>query len=199
MREPPPQPMCWSDAAVQSGGRVPRPSLCPTFLSASVLLGGLNVATTLDAQTRPARVELAPSTAPDTAAKASPDADAARPSHTVAGDAAARVSGPWATTVLLRAVAPATAGAVTHQQDGPHVGAGKNLAIMGVGAAAVAVGPLVGDATGVMRRALGSRSAAVCSACTASTCSSGGARGSNTAPAATRRCHSGPARVGQYQ
>ncbi len=126
---------------------MPRPSLCPTVLSASVLLGGLGIATALDAEARPARVELAPSTAPDTAAKARPDADAARPSHAVTGHAAARVSGPWATTVLSRALAPAAAGAVTHQQDDPHVGAGKNLAIMGVGAAAIAVGPLVGDAT----------------------------------------------------
>jgi hypothetical protein len=124
---------------------MPRLTLVSTLLGVTVLLGGVSAAATLGAQAPPTALVIAPSAAPHPAATAT--VEASPPSKPVAESATARVSGPWASTAAFRTVTPATSGGVIHQGD-THVGAGKNLAMMGVGAAAAGIGLIVGDTAG---------------------------------------------------
>lgn len=67
------------------------------------------------------------------------------PASGVATDTSAvRLAGPWAATAAFPVTLNATSDAAAYRD----VGAGKNLALMGVGAAAIIIGLLVGDDAG---------------------------------------------------
>ena len=114
-----------------------RRSALPTFVLAA-LLTALGPHRVLAQAASPSAATLQP---PVTQVNA--DAFPAAPSRTAAPVDSA---GPWAAALTFPAVQPATAPALA--PSGGNLGAGKNLAMMGVGAAAVAIGLAVGGTGG---------------------------------------------------
>ena len=127
-----------------------RPSLAlTTLLGVVVLLAGATVPATLGAQVSPTAVLHVPTAAPATTAATH---DTARGAQAPVGEASATAAGPWAAWVAVRVATPATRDVALAHGDANvadvNVGAGRNLALMGVGAAAVVIGLLVGDTAG---------------------------------------------------
>jgi hypothetical protein len=120
-----------------------QPSFRTAVLSVAVAFGASCAPAMLRAQ------EPTPLRAPgiEALAPTSHSPTAARGPRTTPDSAVASLAGPWRGTAAFPTTVLATAGAGTYQDDA-RLGAGKNVALMGVGAAAVVIGLLVGDDAG---------------------------------------------------